>query len=163
MKFKVFAVAALALTLISGNADKAEANDSQIFGAVIGAATGGFLGSNIGSGKGQLAATAAGTLIGAMLGSSMAQANDYPPNHATNYPVAYPEYRPQYRPQYQPVYVVQEPPRRVVVRKQTVIVKHVGPGYNKRAKAHRARENERNRRRLAQECYDHPRRCAKAF
>jgi len=150
MKFKGLAVAAMAFALIAGNAPKAEANDNGLFGAVIGAATGGFLGSNIGSGKGQLAATAAGTLIG----SSMAQASDYDP-YGSNYRVHYLQPR--------PVYVAPEPRRKVVIHKHKVIVKHVGPGKNKRAKQWRKRENEKFRRRLAEACYEQPRRCAKAF
>lgn len=158
MKFKILTASAMALALVSANIGKAKANDSEIFGAVIGAATGGFLGSNIGSGKGQLAATAAGTLIGAMIGSSMAQARDYEP-YGTRYQVHYPEPR--------PVYVAPPPRHRLVVRER-VIVKHVYPGANrygsnKRIKAARRHEREQFRRRLAEACYDHPRRCAQAF
>lgn len=171
MKFKILAVSALALALFTGTAPKAQANDSEIFGAVIGAATGGFLGSNVGGGKGQLAATAAGTLIGAMIGANMANAGNYEP-YGTRYRVHYPEP--------QPVYAPPPPKRKVVVHKHRVIVKHVYPdgygndyGYNtpnkKRIKAIRKqqrkqqRKREQYRRRLADACYDQPRRCAKAF
>jgi uncharacterized protein YcfJ len=158
MKFKVLAIAALALALISGKAEKAQADDSQIFGTVIGAATGGFLGSNIGSGDGRLAATAAGTLIGAVIGSNMAQASDYRP-YGSRYDVRYP--RPE------PVYAQPKP------RRQVVIVKHVYPeGYSqKRYRKHqkkqykrwRKHKREQYRRRLARTCYENPRRCSEAF
>lgn len=159
MKFKALAVVALAATVAMGNVTKAEANDSQIFGAVIGAATGGFLGSNIGSGKGQLAATAAGTLIGAMIGSSMAQASDYPaygsnyPVYGLNYPVSYPGAYPEPTPttvyvvqEPQPVYVVREAPRRVVVKRE-VVVKHVYTPAPQRVKVIHKRDNARHNRR----------------
>ena len=171
MKFKVLATAAaLALALFTGTMEKAQANDGQLFGAVIGGATGGYLGSNIGSGKGQLAATAAGTLLGAVIGSNMATAGDYEP-YGTRYRVHYP------KPQPKPVYVAPKPKRKVVVHKHHIVVKHVypdgyrghgkayGKSYKKRMKAekHRKWKREKYRRKLAQACYDHPRRCSKAF
>jgi len=163
MKFKVFAAAALALSLIGLNPGNAKAGDNGLFGAAIGAAGGGFLGSHIGSGDGRLAATAAGTLIGAVIGASMAQAGDYEP-YGDHYRIVEP--RPQPRPQVR--YMPPTPPRKVVVHKRQVIVKHVYPdGYGKAGwnpgKGWKKKRREQERRRLTQACYDHPRRCASAF
>ena len=42
------------MTFMLGKPQGVQANDAELFGAVIGAATGGFIDSNIGSGDGQL-------------------------------------------------------------------------------------------------------------
>jgi len=46
--------AAALMTFMLGKPQGVQANDAELFGAVIGAATSGFIGSNIGSGDGQL-------------------------------------------------------------------------------------------------------------
>ena len=84
LKKKLLVVAAL-MMLIVGKPLGAQANEAELFGAVIGAVTGGFIGSNIGSGNGQLAATAAGTLVGAMSGHSFAQRRHYIPQHENHH------------------------------------------------------------------------------
>ena len=163
MKLKMLGIAITAMALFSGNVEKAQASDAELFGAVIGAATGGFLGSNLGSGDDQLAATAVATLIGAVIGSNMAQSGTYE-SHGEKYRVWYPEPS--------PVYTPPKPKHKVVIHRHKVIVKHLYPKdhqdsqphkYQHKAKKKHQRRFEKRRQRLAKACYYNPRRCARAF
>jgi len=168
MKTKLLSILAAALLITGVGNHKAEANDGQIFGVIIGAATGGFIGSHVGNGDGRLAATAAGTLIGALIGNEIGTSTGRDYRHTT-------VHRPvRKRPVvYRPVYAAprpHQPARKVVIYKKTVIVKHVHddrrPQWNdKRWKKHQKQNRifEKRRRQQTRDCYNHPRRCARAF
>lgn len=172
MKTKILLIVAAALMFTSVATEQAEAGDADLFGAVIGAGTGGFLGSHMGSGDGRLAATAAGTLIGAIVGHELATAAERTDRYETwNRPVAH---RPVYgRTDVRPTNHLphQAATRKVVVHKHKVVVKHVPArphkGWQKKRQWQqqqwRKRQWEQDRRDLARACYEHPRRCAKAF
>ena len=174
MKNKILAIFTAALMLTGVATQQAKAGDAGVFGTVLGAATGGFIGSHVGGGDGRLAATAAGTLLGAMIGHEMGAAVDARPRYETMRGTVY--RKPAYnRTIYKPVRVATPPPapkRKVVVKKQVTVI-HVHPERKSHAKKKRWAkkkwdkkrkwEREQRRRELAWACYDHPRRCAKAF
>jgi len=155
-KKKLLVVAALMMFIV-GKPLVAQANEAELFGAVIGAVTGGFIGSNIGSGNGQLAATAAGTLVGAMAGHSLAQRSYYLPQHGNHH---------FWNSDSEPLYVAPKPRRKIVTHNHRVIVHHVGPDrYHNRQlrkwrkmkrKWHRYRKQEQ---RMKNRCFYRPRRC----
>ena len=86
-------------------------------------------------------------------------------------PVYQSRYEPRYELRYEPVYAApRTAKRKVVVHRHKVIVKHVyvdrnhgGKRHMKRNKRSNKRAWEKRRRELAQTCYEHPRRCSKAF
>tara|TARA_A100001037_G_C15069247_1_gene598590 strand:+ start:156 stop:881 length:726 start_codon:yes stop_codon:yes gene_type:complete len=155
-KKKLLVVAALMMFIV-GKPLGAQANEAELFGAVIGAVTGGFIGSNIGSGDGQLAATAAGTLVGAMAGHSLAQRSYYLPQHGNHH---------FWNSDPEPIYVAPKPRRKFVTHNHRVIVHHVHPErYHNRQlrkwrkmkrKWHRYRKQEQ---RMKNRCFYRPRRC----
>ena len=130
-------------------ANEAQANEANVFGAIIGAATGGFIGSNIGNGNGRLAATAAGTLLGAIIGHNMGTTANHHDRYGTGYSPTYRgnvHKRPVYRPAYATPWHSQKP--HVVIHKRTVIIKHVPTktGHHWRSKQWRKKKWEVHRR-----------------
>jgi surface antigen len=116
MSARLVAVAGLAGLLIAA---PAQAQNSDLIGALLGGAGGAVAGAQFGKGNGRLATTAAGTLVGALIGQSVGRSlgrADYAYAAQRGYaPPAYYGYDvPRYRPSYAPTYYAPPPPPRVV-------------------------------------------------
>jgi surface antigen len=105
---KFAAVAGLSAVLALGAAvAPAQAQNKDLFGALLGGVGGAVAGAQFGKGTGQLVGVAAGTLLGAAVGHSVGQSLD-----RADAGYAGPGYTQSYSTGYAPTYYYEPPPRR---------------------------------------------------